>query len=272
MKVINYTLAVILLFSGCLFSCSDDGEDDKPEAVAVKSVEIVSCIDLTQRKDWNLRFGYGWRDGIFYNFKIDGKNISADSPKKDLYHFDEEYKEGQKLGPSNNTYIRFVPDGYFPMDNSELRSTPPTPPAIQDQSTLEKLIKADALFCSYEGIVTGDLKDVKFIHENVLLEFETIDIPENAEIRLMGSSGRFDITPYKVSEGNYKVIILSKIPGGTNYIAIKIGEDSYNLEFNYNRESDIHHIFKLRLDNEKLVIENMKSSIWSEDGDVLTEN
>lgn len=272
MKLLSYLFTVSLLL-GLLCSCSDDNDgDNKSEGIAVKSVTATSCIDLSDRKDWNIRFGYAWAGGIFYNFKVDGKNISADSPKKDSYRFDERSKEGEKAGIYTTTYLRFVPEGYFPMDNSGLKSTEPIPPAIQDQSTFEKLIKADALFCNYEGIVTPNMKDVKFIHENILLEFETINIPENAEIRITGSSGNFAIIPYKASTNNYKAISLPKISGATNYIVVKVGEESYNLGFNYSLAEDLHYVFKLRLDNNKLIIEDLIGTVWSEDGEVLTKN
>jgi len=265
MKMLNYfTLAVIFL--PVFFSCSDNDDDKLPDEVAVKTVKAISCIDLSDREDWLLRFGYAWYKGNCYNYAITDRIITG-SPKSQPFSFGEGYKEGDILSGSNGRmYIRFVSPGYFPDDTPLSKMTPAAPPAIEDQSTLDKLVKADALFCQYTDVVTSDLTNLKLIHENNLLDFETVDIPAGTVVRILGNYSINEIIPYRQDQTHYKVVILSK-DMGTSIAVCKGNNILYAVKTDFNRKADRHYTFTLRFDNDKesLVIEDLNETVWSEE-------
>lgn len=266
-------LSVLFSFT----QCSDD-DNLKPETkgVAVKKADAVVCTDLSNKSDWMLLIGGDWnsQNGISYNFSVENKNITAHSPKNAFYTFKEEYAEGDLLVPDDYTYIRFVSPNYYSETNIMPSYAAERPrPVIHDQSSFEKLTKADILFCRYMGVVAEHLTDINLIHGNVLLDFETINIPPGAEIKIQGGVAGL-ITPYQENESHYKAIALSLLSTlSQNEIILFYGNEQVSVKTNFIL-ADTHYRFTLRFDEQKkeLIIENLIQTVWSEEEDPFKDS
>lgn len=261
---------ILLSFVFGFTQCSDDDDlESETKGVAIKSAEAVSCTDLSDRTDWMLLFGGSWdnEDGILYDFRTEGYKITTDSPLDKFYTFSEDYNEGDILGADNYTYIRFAPKTYYSNINTLKSKAAESPcPVIHDQSSYDKLMKADILFTRYSGTVTEHLTDIDLIHGNVLLDFETIDLPLGAEIKIQGGGADL-ITPYQENETYYKAITLSFLSKQTsNEIILITGDEQVSVKTNFIL-ADTHYRFTLRFDTDKkkLIVENVIQTRWSEE-------
>jgi len=247
-----------VLLSGLLISCGDDDNkepDVEKDGVAVKTVFLTSSVDIAERPGWEF-----WVAGYTYNYSITDKGIEA-TPKDKPYRFDSQYEAGGHVGEGIGPVIEFVSPDYYPVS----KSIGPEPPRIGDQSTPEKLLLADKLSRYYSGTVTENLTNVDLIHSNALLDFQLVDMPAGADVRV-GSITL--ITPYKESENHYKAIVLAEGGEFQAYITVKIEGETYTA---YPTEAhmrrDTHYTFTVKFNPEKqnLYIEDLKQSVWSEE-------
>lgn len=260
MKTKSISLLMLTLSVLFGFSCSDDNDNPEQEGLILKTVKAESCVDLSERSNWDFMLGYGWRDGIKYNFRVDGKKIEASFQAGDAYYFPTKYNEGDIIKPnSGDAYIRFVSPEYFPTSKTTTRSLPAPPPQIQDQSTREKLILADALYCKYSGIVSSDLTGIELIHENILLDFQLVDVPEGAKVVI--EQNYPSIKPFRENPTQYKAIVLHT----GFFLVVTVNGIHYSSYFESNR-NDTYFKFDVKINTKtkELDIENQEKSKWSE--------
>lgn len=264
---LNFTLLMAILACGMLLSCDDDDKKEEPAGVAVKTVNATACVDLSNRSHWEFTVMY-----CPYDYTISGKGIQA-TIKDEPYHFDNSYPEGSHVSLGGGPVIRLVAPGYYP--KVETKETSPTPPDISDQTTPEKLLKADVLSTYYSGNVSENLTGIELTHANALLEFDLVGVPTGSEVRV---GSYMQITPYKESDNRYKAIVLAEGGEFDAYVAVQIdGTVHVVYILDYVTKSspltgegyiqrDTRYTFTVAFDKEKntLTIENLQRSKWSD--------
>lgn len=265
---------LFLLISVVFAACSSDDDDDdngiENNGVPILSVKATACVDVSARSNWTIKFN--WEGGHpYYKTTLDGDTLQAVPQSDDeVAYFGKNRTENevymQGLMPS--IYVFFSPNDYFGDVKSTNTSVPPSSILVADQSTIEGLTRADALYCSYKGIVTRSLTDVKLIHKNALLDFELIGVPSGAKL-IIPYGGSTNYTPYKSGENSYKVICLTQ--GSSKVIVLQISGKNYSIENSIELKNDRHYTFKLRFDdvNKKLLVDDMAVTVWSSEGDLF---
>ncbi|HJD76275.1 MAG TPA: hypothetical protein K8W04_09500 [Bacteroides reticulotermitis] len=269
----TFFLASGLFFMLSVTSCSsDDDSVDEPKGIAVQSVQATSCVSLSERQDWILRLGSVWA-APSYQFTTAGKNlVGTPQNENECFHFNKKYMEGELpyMGYIPSTSIYLTHKEYYP-SNSTRTNVVLILPDVCDQSTLEGLKKADALYGGYKGVITSHITGIELIHRNTLLEFACTDMPDNYQI-ILPLDNSLGYTPYKVGLDSYKVICLSG--GLSQNIGIRVGSDTYQADSELALKADTHYKFTLRFDKiqKKLLIENLVETVWSEEEESLSEN
>lgn len=275
MKLQSTLFRPLILFTLILNMSCDDKNKYEPEyyGVPITSVEATSCVDLTGRENWKVKFGS--ESGRFsYQLTLNEKQMRATPMnEKEVQHFSKGYKEGtipfQGYMPSLT--ILLVSDNYYP--KSKTRISQPSIndelviPNITNQTTKEGLREVDVLHCKYKGIIQNDLTEVQFTHKNALIDFELIDIPQGAKINIP-LYNEINYLPYRMDSSNYRVIC--KIVKDQK-IEMKMGSKIYTTEPGLALKNDTHYQCKIRFDSEKekLLIEDLRETVWSEEGDIL---
>jgi len=259
-------LALTLCLSAGFVSCSDDDNKKEEKGVVLQTIQATTpVLYMSERAGWNLKLGYMSNSPIEYSFTIDGNKLTAASPKAEAYYFDKSYQEGDKMHPSNGLTIRLASPDYY----GSSKSSGPKPPRIQDQSTDEKFRNADLLSSQYQGVVSKDIKDVVLTHDNALLDFVIESMPAGAKV-IAYQNFTHEITPLPLvnSQGklHYQAIVLS---GYSTAVAIIINDKyyvSYLFDENTKANRNTRYTFDVKLDieEEKLIIENLKSADWNE--------
>jgi len=261
-----FKIYLLLLPLSIIISCNNDDPKEEIQGVEVKSVNAISCVDLSNRSDWEFRVM-----NIPYDYTANGKNIMA-KVKEQSYYFHNSYPQGTNIPIGGGPVIQLVSPDYYAVEKS--KSTPPLPPNIHDQTSIEKLRKADVLSNYYYGNVSEDLVNVELTHANALLEFELINIPSDAEVKV---SSYMDITPYREEDNNYKAIVLAEGGEYDATISVRIGGTPYQVSvLSATSKSsplpasgyilrDTHYKFTVKFDEDKksLSIENMQRTKWS---------
>ncbi|MCD7976724.1 MAG: hypothetical protein LUG51_06060 [Tannerellaceae bacterium] len=246
-------------------SCNDKTEDPAPveeNGIAIQSIEMTSQADLSGREDWILHISYAP-----YDFRVERKQIQA-KPSGEPAHFDKDFPEGYELSAEQGPIIYFVPPSGWPTQTK--LAMPPLAQA-QDQSTQEKLLAADDLFCRYAGPVAEQLTGIHLIHANALLDFEVIHFPEDASVKVESEG---EIKPYQ--EGTHYQAIIPAGPG-TNYGSVIIRSAGILHEISLLKyisdplssssyiPQNTHFQFTIRYDQEEksFLIENVRKTTWS---------
>lgn len=261
----------LLLISVCagLMSCNrSDNEAAEESGIAVKSIQANSCVDLSNRANWVLLVNY-----LPYNCTKEGSGLMATVHEK-ACHFKASYEEGSMISYGAGPAIQLVDPGYYV--DKRTKSTAPIPPDIADQTTLEKMLRADKLSTYYSGIVSENLTGVELTHANALLEFEVIGVPANTEV-LVDSYMR--ITPFKAGDNEYKAIVLAEGGEFDARIMISIGGKFYSASLRETMQTRSHPItgpghiqrdtqykFTVEFDstNKVLKIKDVQKRQWSE--------
>lgn len=261
----------LLLISVCagLMSCeSDDNNVIEDSGIAVKSIQANSCVDLSNRTDWVLLV-----NSIQYNCTKEGNGLIA-TVKEKTCHFKPGYEKGSMVFYGAGPAIQLVAPGYH--IEKRTKSMAPTPPDIADQTTLEKMLRADKLSTYYSGIVSENLTDVELTHANALLEFEVIGVLANTKVLV---NSYMPITPFKEGDNKYKTIVLAEGGAYDANIKISIGGKYYSVSLRETMQTklhpitgsghiqrDTHYKFTVEFDseNEVLQIKNVQKSQWSE--------
>lgn len=257
-----FYLTLIACLSTNLASCSDDNnKTEEKKGIAVQTIVATTSIEyMSERVDWNFRFG-----NIEYNWTMKDRILTATSPKSEPYYFENNLKEGETLHPANRKTVQLVSPNYY----NSTKSTGPTPPRIQDQSTQEKFRNADLLSYEYEGIVSKDIKDVVFTHDNALLDFIVEGIPLGATVKAYQSFIR-EVTPLYLENSigrlHFQAIVLNGYPTA---VAVVIDGEYYLAHLMDQKtkvERNTRYFFHAKFDQETKVlkIENLESQVWDE--------
>lgn len=197
------------------YSCDNsDPNKNAPQSVRLLGIEASINIDLSARKDWKLSV-YNYT----YAFEIEGGKLSAEPANfSDPYTF--EITANDKRGRAIMTLMS--PDYFKPGESSAL------PANIRDQSTPEKFLSCDVLRGDYNGQAKENI-DVALFHENALLMFNTVDLPEDAEVYIYEDRNKQIITPLRDTEDptSYKAFIFPQNYLFTVYVIVKINGKEY---------------------------------------------
>ena len=204
----------------CMAISSCDGKDpnkDAPQSVQLLGIEASSNIDLSARKDWTLSV-YNYP----YAFEIDGKTFTA-VPENRSNPYSFEATANDKTG---RAIMTFKSKDYFKPGQSGA-----LPANIEDQSTPEKLLSCDVLRGDYLGEARENIS-VSLFHENALLMFKTVDLPEDAEVYIYEGYNKQTITPLRNVEdpASYKALVF---PGNylfTVFVIVKVDGKEYRKE------------------------------------------
>lgn len=249
------TLYVIQIFSACRKSSDNDIKEIPIETIAAAAPNI----DLNKRKAWLF---YGGDNE--YIFNIINDTLQGVPKNKPYYLRLDTY---QNL-PFNYIGFSLVSPTYSSniatFNRTLYMTSPQIPPFpnIADQSNQEKLRNADALITINYETPTKNIKDANFVHRNTLIDFETIGIPENAEVTVIQQK---DTKPYNYKEHFYKAIVVS-IPS----ISIKIDNNIYKADVYIGNEAftaDTHYKFKVAFNAEtkSLSLSDYSWTKWSDE-------
>jgi hypothetical protein len=239
-----------------LFSCKKNGIEKPVVEIPVKTVAFaIKDIDLKERQDWILSGG-----NQKYTFNIAADTLHA-VPAGDPYSL--------RYEPSSYSfnYIGFglvSPDYYNSPQASVKRDVYATSPVtvfpnIADQSDEVKLRNADALIAINHETPSSNIKDGRFIHRNTLIDFETMNVPNDAVITVLQSE---ETKPWHYKPGFYKAIVVA-VPA----ISVKIGAEVFKAQVidPKGMSGNAHYTFKVVYDAGKkaLSITDLKSTKWS---------
>ena len=253
-------LYVPVMFAAILsiVSCKKDKVENPVLEIPITSVSFaIKDIDLSQRQDWLL---YGGSQK--YSFEIADDSLHA-VPEEAPYIL---RYQPQNI-PFNYIGFTLISPNYFARPEQTLQrkvyATSPitTPfPDITDQSSEEKLQNADALIAINYDTPSGNIKDARFIHSNTLIDFETVNLPENAVVTVLQSE---ETKPFNYKPGFYKAIVKA-VPA----ISVKIGDETYKVQLTdpNGLSANAHYTFKVTFDTEKktLSISHLNSVKWSD--------
>lgn len=196
-----------------IFSCDNSSSyDDRPESVKVLSVEASTNFDLSARSNWKFLV-----HGCYYSYEIVGnKLIATPASTSDTFAFSV-----TSTNKSGYAVLTFISPNYF-KTRSEL-----VVPDIQDQSTPEKFMACDVLRGEYNDVAKSEIS-VTFFHENALLQFETIDFPDDAKVYVEQKYGQV-INPLRDKEdpAKYRAIVLPQNYQYNVYIVVETGGKTY---------------------------------------------
>ena len=263
-NLIYFTLIASLFF---VTSCGDDDNDEIiNKGVPINSIEASSTTSLEGRNDWVFNLG----STVNYKFEIDGKALKA-TPDSEIQYFKEKCKEGEVymngLMPSLSVY--FQPKDYYTTILDTRTSVEPRYPNIINQETKEGLIYADILRGGYKGVVSKDIRDLKLVHENSLLDIELVNLPTGYKMEIPFVRTDLNYKPYKIKENAYRVVYAIQ---STN-VYIKNGAGSIVEKFDLPAASDQHYTIKVYY-NETTNSFTSSSTVsgWSDVGDVLLKD
>lgn len=239
-----------------LWSCKKNKIENPIVEIPIKTVIFpIKDIDLKERANWILQGG-----NQQYSFSILADTLRA-VPVSDAYLLRYE-----KTDYAFN-YIGFglVSPSYYKNPETSLKrslyATSPviTFPNIGDQSDEVKLRNADALIAINYETPTSNIKDGRFIHRNTLIDFETVNVPNDAVVTVLQSEAT---KPYNYKAGFYKAIVVF-VP----VISVKIGTEVYQAQVidPKGMSGNAHYTFKVIFDTAKktLSITDLASKSWS---------
>ncbi|MCH5714827.1 hypothetical protein [Niabella hibiscisoli] len=224
--------------------------------IPVKTVAFaIKDIDLKERTNWILTGG-----SQQYSFNIIADTLHA-VPVGDPYSLRYEPV------PYTFNYIGFgmVSPSYYQTPDASLKrevyATSPTIifPNIADQSDEAKLKNADALIAINYETPSANIKDGQFIHRNTLIDFETVNISDDAIVTVLQSE---ETKPWHYKTGFYKAIVVA-VPA----ISVKIGTEVFKAQVidPKGMSGNAHYTFKVVYDAGKkaISITDLASKKWS---------
>lgn len=255
----NFTKQLAIpVISVLIFSCKKDKTVNQVIEIPVESVSFaIRDIDLNERQGWILSGG-----NQQYSFTIGDDTLHA-VPVNDPYILRFEKQEYAF------NYIGFglISPDYYKNRNTTARrevyaTSPNVPvfPNIADQSNEAKLKNADALIAINYETPSGNIKDARFIHQNVLIDFETVNLPENAVVTILQSE---ETIPFNYKPDFYKAIVVAG-----PVISVKAGDETYKVQLIHPEglSGNTHYTFKVVFspDNKTLSITDLASAKWSQ--------
>lgn len=223
---------VAIIVSSCVRSKEDIPTESKLNLEEVQAT--IPHTDLTLRQGWNLIVGD--RD---YTYSLSTNSING-IPEKDPYVMDQ---------INNSIQINFYRRD-FPADDRN---------DISDQSTKQKIVRADGLEAIYTGAgskkISVDLK-----HRLMLLDFEVLGTQKELQMSIIGG---LVIKPYKVSPNRFQVIYFET--GGLG-VHLFIGGKRYDALINTDPfTADQHKRFTIQYNSQSdaIAISNGAETTWS---------
>ncbi len=239
-----------------LLACKKNKIESPVVEIPIKSVAFaIKDIDLKERANWTLTGG-----SQQYSFNILTDTLHA-VPVNEAYLL-----RYQPVSYSFN-YIGFglVSPNYYKSPQASVKrdvyATSPVTvfPDIADQSDEVKLRNADALIAINYETPSSNIKDGRFIHRNTLIDFETVNVPNDAIITVLQSE---ETKPWHYKPGFYKAIVVA-VPA----ISVKIGAEVFKAQVidPKGMSGNAHYTFKVVYDAGKktLSITDLKSTKWS---------
>lgn len=255
----SYLFFTVILFFLSIAGTSCKDEDDKKQegerpGIALDSISAIACTDLAGREGWSLKV----ENSYDYSCTVKGRQIEA-SPDTIPYRFNNLFGKGDKLSPASVVRIYFMSPEYYGIPDN--KSTGSIQPYVQDQSTPEKLLTADMLWCQYTGNVDEHITGVQLVHANMLVEFELKNISNLQNISVVNV---FSMIPCRdaANPDLYRAIVPAI--GTEAGIILKINGIYYGAGLP-DITPDTHYKLTLRLDTEqnKLLLENLEKRQWS---------
>ncbi|WP_114789642.1 hypothetical protein U0035_08905 [Niabella yanshanensis] len=240
-----------------LFSCKKDRIENPVVEIPVKTVAFaIKDIDLKERQDWILTGG-----GLPYSFSISADTLRA-TPTGAPYllryessSFSFNYIGFELISPDYYTYLQASA-------KRDVYATSPITvrfPNITDQSNELKFKDADALTAINFETPSGNITDGRFIHRNTLIDFETVNVPNDAVITVLQSA---ETKPWHYKPGSYKAIVVA-VPA----ISVKIGTEVFKAPVidPKGMSGNAHYTFKVVYDAGKktISITDLASKSWS---------
>lgn len=239
-----------------LWSCKKSEIEAAVTEIPIKNAAFaIKDINLKDRADWILTGG-----NQMYSFNIVADTLHA-TPAGDAYRL--------RYEPSSYSfnYIGFgmVAPAYYAQPassvNRNLYATSPIAafPNISDQSDEVKLRNADALIAINYETPSTNIKDGRFIHRNTLIDFEAVNMPDNAIVTVLQG---IPTQPWHYKPGVYKAIVVT-VP----VISVKTGSEEFKAQVidPKGMSGNTHYTFKVVYDAAKktLSVTDLKSTQWS---------
>lgn len=184
-KLLSICFFLSLSFLSCDKNSSDSG-------VIVESIEASINFDLSARSNW-LFYVHDKR----YEFTNVNGTLSAIP-----YNSEKPYVFPSSTESGNIRILLYSPN------YGRTREAAKVPPSLENQSTLERFTNCDILKGEYQGTAQPHLTNITLYHENALLDFQTINIPSNAQVYIRQIHDQ-TITPLRdtTDPTQYKAII-----------------------------------------------------------------
>jgi hypothetical protein len=258
----KYSAIIPLLILSCsvFISCRKDSKVNSGKiTVPVETLKAgVENTDISIRSNWKLVLYHS-----YYIAKVNGDTVTG-TPEAKPHSFLTGSDDLMPLLPDEEPGIFFFSVGYI--DGPEflvVKDGPPAFPNIRDQATLNDLVNADMLFGKYSGFALKNLSNIKLVHANALLDFETENLPAGAELKLLDLGRPF--TPFQYEANHYQAIVTGNWHSTTNTsVSVKTATKEYKADIinNADLKGNTRYHFKLTLNNEQLVVENLDTSSW----------
>jgi len=265
----------VLLFFACVAtSCKKNNISDLPEdknAVAVNALSVLPVnTSIAGREHWHLFVG-----NRRYEHRFENGFIIAEDPVGLPFEFIVDKDPDRAPQPDEHrANVYFLSPYYVPFPEIiKVKDVSPYPPAF-DQTDMQSLKRADVLSGKYVGIPSGNLGNIQLRHVNALLEFEAVGFPPDGKIYIKEHrNGMF--SPFEHRPDEYMAIVMGKDgfrgfgdPPTTSFAYVEDGvEYTCDIEPDGKLVGDRIYRFTLRFDpglENRMAVENMTSSIWSE--------
>lgn len=245
----------IFVLSVFILSCTKPEFDSSGIEIPIEFISFaVTDIDLSDRQDWKL-FGGNQE----YSFVIQEDTLRA-LPLMHPYilRYSKPEYAFNYIG-----FVLFAPNYYdnYTVQRSIYATQPTFPvfPNITDQRCETGLNSADELIAINYVTPSENIKDAKFIHKNILIDFETVGVPTDAVVTVLQKE---EIMPFNYQPQFYKAIVV-----GTPEIVIKWGGETFKTQLTHPNglTGNTHYTFKVvfNADNKTLFITDLTSTVWS---------
>jgi hypothetical protein len=278
------SISVLLLF--CTFIClscnkyllNEKDKEEEKEDIFIEAFDGFTDVDLSQRSNWILAMNYSY----IYDYTIDGKMIKSFPKDEPCYIpglFIGTNNNGEDwLAPGAGPFILFASPSFY--SNFIYGTSDTASIKIFDQTTEEKLLAADCLYCQYSGKASISISGT-LVHYNALLDFELKNVPASATVML---DNQMSIKPFrdKKNPQHYKAIVFAYWGEKYSQVHITMNNKTYivkliphiNLpdENSYATPSIFRHIksdtyykFTLSFDKDKdtFTIGDIQNEVWS---------
>lgn len=253
----SITRTLVLFLTTVTFSCGKDAPMEKDGTPILSISASAPNMELDKRGDWILTVGTQEYSKTFSFDTMTG--VPAASPY---------ILENLEDNGNASIGLSLVSPSFLTTNAALIRNVYATSPIIPriesmaDQSTAEKIFNSDVLMAYATLKPSSNIKGLALKHAHVLVDFETIDIPANAVIKVNHS---VSTTPYHYKTGHFKAITAFLAPQIT--VTIDAREYSVTPLMNQNGVfSNNIYKFEIKFDDvsKKLTAQNVTAQDWGE--------